>query len=130
MVAYLWIAIGSALGGMTRFWFGGIVDQRTGMNFPWGTILVNITGSFAIGFLAVIDGPNGKALLNTTAREFALIGVCGGYTTFSSFSLQTLYLIREGELASAGWNIALSVVCCLLAVWLGHVAAVALNDMR
>jgi CrcB protein len=130
MVIYLWIAIGSALGGMARFWFGGLVDGRINANFPWGTVVVNITGSFVIGFLAMINGPDGRALLTTTAREFAMIGICGGYTTFSSFSLQTLYLARQGELFAAGWNIVLSVVCCLLAVWLGHIAAVALNEMR
>jgi CrcB protein len=130
MIAYLWIALGSALGGVARFWFGGLVDSRVDANFPWGTILVNITGSFLIGFLAAINGPDGRALLSTTAREFAMIGICGGYTTFSSFSLQTLYLVRHGELFAAGWNIVLSVVCCLLAVWLGHILATGLNEIR
>jgi CrcB protein len=130
VVTYLWIAVGSALGGMARFWVGGLVDDRVATNFPWGTIVVNVTGSFVIGFLAAITGPDGRALLNTTAREFTMIGICGGYTTFSSFSLQTLYLARQGELFAAGWNIVLSVVCCLLAVWLGHFAATALNEMR
>ncbi len=130
MMTYVWIAIGSALGGMTRYWFGGLIDGRVGAAFPWGTIIVNITGSFLIGLIATLTGPDGRWLVGTTARQFMMVGICGGYTTFSSFSLQTLNLVRDGEFLYAGWNIALSVVFCLLAVWLGHVAAVALNEMR
>jgi CrcB protein len=127
---YLWIAGGSALGGMARFWFGSLIDSHFEGDFPWGTVVVNITGSFLIGFLATINGAEGRALLNTSARAFAIVGICGGYTTFSSFSLQTLNLVRQGEIFAAGLNIALSVVCCLLAVWIGHLLAGSLNEIR
>jgi fluoride exporter len=129
-MAYLWIAIGSALGGMGRYWIGGLIDSRIGETFPWGTVIVNITGCFIIGVFATLTGPDGRLLVGTAARQFFMIGICGGYTTFSSFSLQTLNLVRDGEILYAGWNVAASVVFCLLAVWLGHLAAVSLNEMR
>ena len=130
LLTYLWIAIGSALGGMARYGFGGLIDSRIGETFPWGTVVVNITGCFIIGVFATLTGPDGRLLVGTAARQFVMIGICGGYTTFSSFSLQTLNLVRDGEILYAGWNVAASVVFCLLAVWLGHVAAVSLNEMR
>jgi CrcB protein len=130
MIIYAAIAIGSALGGVSRYWLGGLIDSRIGETFPWGTIIVNITGSFVIGLFATLTGPDGRWLVGTTARQFVMIGICGGYTTFSSFSLQTLNLARDGEFLYAGWNIVVSVVLCLLAVWLGHVAAAGLNAAR
>lgn len=130
MQNYIWIMIGSALGGAARYWCSGFVADRIGETFPWGTISVNVIGSFVIGFFATVTGPDGRFLVGTTARQFVMIGLCGGYTTFSSFSLQTLSLARDGEWARAGGNIGLSVALCLLAVWLGHVAAAALNQMK
>ena len=130
MVSYIWIAVGSALGGVARYWCSGVAARLVGETFPWGTIVVNITGSFIIGFFATLTGPDGRVYLGTTAREFVMVGLCGGYTTFSSFSLQTLNLMNDGEWFRAGANIGLSVVCCLLAVWVGHVAAMAMNSMR
>ena len=127
MVNYFWIAIGSALGGMARFWFSGIVAQRFGEAFPVGTLLVNVSGSFVIGFVATFTGTEGRSLVSPLARNFFMAGVCGGYTTFSSFSLQTLNLAREDEWLKAGANVLLSVACCLVAVWLGHVLATKLN---
>ena len=130
MIIYVWIAVGSALGGAARYWLSGFVADRIGQTFPWGTIIVNVTGSFVIGFFGTLTGPDGRVLVGSTARQFVMIGLCGGYTTFSSFSLQTLTLAQDGEWLWAGANIALSVVLCLLAVWLGHVAAVALNGLK
>lgn len=127
MTTYLWIAFGSALGGVGRFWLAGHVDRLIGETFPWGTILVNITGSCVIGFIGALSGPEGRWLLPSDARIFLMIGVCGGYTTFSSFSYQTLNLARDGEWLWAGANIAVSVIACLVAVWLGHIAATAIN---
>jgi CrcB protein len=124
---YLWVMLGSALGGGARYWLSGVIANRIGETFPWGTILVNVSGSLVIGFFATLTGPDGRLLVGTEARQFVMIGLCGGYTTFSSFSLQTLNLLREGEWLYAGMNIGLSVVLCLLAVWLGHMAAVSLN---
>jgi CrcB protein len=122
--------IGSALGGGARYWCSGFVAGRIGETFPWGTLMVNVIGSFVIGFFAALTGPDGRFLVGTTARQFVMVGICGGYTTFSSFSLQTLNLARDGEWFRAGGNIGLSVVLCMLAAWLGLVAAAALNQMK
>lgn len=130
MQNYLWIALGSALGGSGRYWLSGVIARSFGETFPWGTLIVNVTGALAVGAFAALTGPDGRWLLGSTARQFVIIGVCGGYTTFSSFSLQTLNLIHDGEWIYAGWNIILSVVLCLIAVWLGFAGATTLNEMR
>jgi fluoride exporter len=130
VLSYMWIAVGSALGGMGRYWISGTVAQQFGETFPWGTIIVNVTGSFIIGFFATLTGPDGRFLASTSARQFVMVGLCGGYTTFSSFSLQTLNQAREGDWLGAGANIGLSVLLCLIAVWLGHIAALALNQLK
>ncbi|MBK5960718.1 camphor resistance protein CrcB [Rhodoplanes elegans] len=129
-MAYLWIAIGSALGGMARFWCSGVVARLIGETFPWGTLTVNVVGSFVIGFFAVITGPDGRFLVGTPVRQFVMVGICGGYTTFSSFSIQTLDLMRDGQWLEAGGNVVGSVVACLLAVWAGAALATAFNTMR
>lgn len=130
MQNYLWVALGSALGGSGRYWLSGWAARSFGETFPWGTLLVNVTGSLAVGAFAALTGPDGRWFLGSTARQFVIIGVCGGYTTFSSFSLQTLNLMRDGEWFYAGWNILLSVFLCLLATWVGYAAATAFNEMR
>ena len=124
---YFWIGLGSALGGMGRFWLSGWVAQRHGETFPWGTIVVNVTGSFLIGFLAALSGPEGRLLINPKVSQFLMVGVCGGYTTFSSFSLQTLNLAREGQWLYAAGNVAVSLVLCFLFVWLGHLLGQAIS---
>jgi CrcB protein len=130
MFAYLWIALGGALGSVSRFWLNGLVSARIGETFPWGTLLINVTGSFLIGFFSTLTGPEGRWLAPVGLRQFFMIGVCGGYTTFSSFSLQTLTLAQDGEWLRAGGNILGSVALCLIAVWLGHVLAAALNTTK
>ena len=130
MVTYLWIALGGALGSVARYGASSLIAQWFGETFPFGTLAVNITGSLVIGFFAALTGPDGRLLVGPDARTFVMVGICGGYTTFSSFSLQTLNLVRDGELALAGANIIGSVVACLFAVWLGDVAATALNQAR
>jgi CrcB protein len=127
MVTYLWIGLGSALGGMGRYWCSGLVARSVGDVFPWGTIAVNVIGSLVIGFLATWLAVDGRLLVAPDARAFLMYGICGGYTTFSSFSLETLNLARDGEWVWAAANIFLSVALCLLAVWLGHIGASALN---
>jgi CrcB protein len=127
--AYLWVAAGGALGSVGRYWLANVIDSRVGGTFPWGTIAVNISGSFVIGFLAAFGGSVG-ASGSPGFRLFLMVGVCGGYTTFSSFSLQTLTLLREGEWLNAAGNIVLSVVLCLIAVWLGYLAGMALNSSK
>ena len=122
--------LGSALGGALRYFLSGLIGNWLGASFPWGTVLVNISGSFAIGFFATLTGPDGRAVVGPHGRLFFMTGICGGYTTFSAFSLQTLNLAQEDEWLRAGANVVLSVVCCLIAVWLGHVAALALNRVK
>jgi fluoride exporter len=123
MLIYFWVALGSALGGVARYAASGFVAHHWGESFPLGTLVVNITGSFMIGFFATWSGPEGRSLVSPTARQFFMAGIFGGYTTFSSFSLQTLNLARDGEWLSAGLNTVLSVALCLVAVWLGHILA-------
>lgn len=130
MQSYLWIAIGGALGSVARYWCSGVVARLIGETFPWGTLIVNVIGSLIIGFFATITGPDGRLLVGTIPRQFVMIGLCGGYTTFSSFSLQTLNLMQDGEWLHAGTNIVASVITCLLAVWLGHIAANSFNAMK
>lgn len=130
MLAYLWVAIGGALGSVSRFWLSGVVAERWGETFPWGTLFVNVTGSVLIGFLAALTLPEGRWSIPPAFRQFFMIGVCGGYTTFSSFSLQTLNLLRDREWLYAGGNVVLSVTLCMVAVWLGYLAGAALNSMK
>jgi fluoride exporter len=127
--AYLWIAIGSALGGMARFWLSGVSARLFGEALPWGTLLVNVTGSLIIGFFATFSGPGGRLDVDPAVRLFVMVGLCGGYTTFSAFSLQTLTLIQEGQWGLAGIYIAASVVVCVLAVWVGHLLATQLSAL-
>jgi CrcB protein len=127
---YVWIMLGGALGSGARYWCSGFAAHHFGETFPWGTLIVNVVGSFIIGFFATFTGPDGRLFVSTEARQFVMVGLCGGYTTFSSFSLQTLNLVRDGEMGRAGANIAFSVALCLLAVWLGHVAAASLNRLK
>jgi len=108
----------------------GLLAQRYGETFPIGTLVVNVTGSFIIGFFATLTGPDGRWIVSPTARTFFMVGICGGYTTFSSFSLQSLNLARDGEWLYAGLNALLSFALCLFAVWLGHALALAINSAK
>jgi len=130
MMLYFLIALGGALGSVARFALSGLVAHQIGETFPWGTIVVNVSGSFIIGFFATLTGPDGRWLVSGTGRQFFMTGICGGYTTFSSFSLQTLSLTRDGEWLRAGGNVVGSVIACLVAVWLGHLAGSAINSMK
>lgn len=127
MTMYIWVALGGAIGTVCRYWLSGVVARHVGETFPWGTLAINVTGSFIIGFFAILSGPDGRLYVGSVARQFVLIGVCGGYTTFSSFSFQTLNLINDGEWGRAGANVALSVALCLLAVWAGFASASLIN---
>ena len=130
MLSYMWVAIGGALGTTARYWLSGVVARSVGETFPWGTLVINVTGSFVIGFFGALTGPDGRLFVGSTARQFVMIGMCGGYTTFSSFSLQTLNLMNEGEWFRAAANIGLSVLLCMIAVWVGVVLANLVNAMR
>jgi CrcB protein len=130
MQSYIWIAVGGALGTAARYWLSGVVARLFGETFPWGTLIVNVTGSFVIGLFAGLTGPDGRIFVGSTARQFVMIGLCGGYTTFSSFSLQTLALMNDREWLYAGGNVVLSVALCLLAVWAGYTLAATINATR
>lgn len=124
---YLWIGLGSALGGMARYGCSGLAARYIGAAFPWGTLIVNVSGSLVIGFLAALAVADGRLLISPDARAFLMIGLCGGFTTFSAFSIETLNLARDGDWLWAGANVVLSVVLCLLAVWLGYMGASAIS---
>jgi len=130
LLTYLWIAAGSALGGMARYACSSLVAGWFGQAFPWGTLIINVLGSFVIGFFAALTGPDGRVLAPGDVRQFVMVGVCGGYTTFSSFSLQTLTLAQDGAFVRAGLNVGASVVLCLIAVWIGWAAAASLNALK
>ncbi len=127
MQIYLWIALGSALGGVGRYWCSGVIARHIGETFPWGTMTVNVVGSLLIGLLATVSDPDGRLLMSSTMRQFVMIGVFGGFTTFSSFSLQVLNLVRDGQWAPASLYIGGSVAFCLIGVWLGHALGIAIN---
>lgn len=118
-MAYLWVALGGALGSVARYACSGLAARWLGLGFPWGTLLVNVVGSFAIGLLASLATPDGRPWLDTEARAFVIVGILGGFTTFSSFSLETLTLARGGAAGAAGAYVLASVVICLAAAWVG-----------
>jgi CrcB protein len=133
-IAYIWVALGGALGSVGRYWLNGLVSDKfsAAATFPLGTLVINVTGSFVIGILAALTVPEGR--MDSQSRAFAtqlvMIGICGGYTTFSSFSLQTLNLLRDREWLYAGGNIILSVVLCMIAVWLGYLLGAVFNSTK
>lgn len=118
-MTYLWIAIGGALGSVVRFACSEWIQLRW-PTFPWGTLFVNVLGSWLIGLLAALS-ETGRLGDSLSLRHFLIIGVLGGFTTFSSFSLQTLMLARSGAVLMAGLNVMASVGFCLCAAWVGFV---------
>ena len=132
MLAYLWVALGGALGSVGRFWLNGLISDKFGATFPWGTLAINVSGSFVIGIVGALAIPEGRmdSQSRMFATQFLMIGVCGGYTTFSSFSWQTLRLLQDREWFHAGGNILLSVVLCMIAVWLGWLLGATFNSMK
>ena len=130
MGAYLWIALGSAIGGAARYGVGTAALDWLGHGFPWGTLFINVTGSFAIGFFNTLTEPEGRFFVPARWRQFFMIGICGGYTTFSAFSLETVELVEHGRaLAAASYGCA-SMALCLTAVWAGHTLAASLNRLK
>jgi len=119
VATWFWVALGGALGSMARFWLAAAVASLTGPQFPWGTLLINVLGSFIIGLFGALTGSRGAVSVPPDIRIFVMVGICGGFTTFSSFSLQTLELLQSGELVRGGAYILGSVVLCLLGVWIG-----------
>jgi len=127
IMTYVWIAIGSALGGMARHWCTLVATTLFGATFPWGTLFINILGSFVIGLFFALTAPDGRFDVPLDAKLFVMTGICGGYTTFSAFSLQTLSLFQDSAWLRGGAYIAASVALCLIAVWAGYALATAIN---
>jgi CrcB protein len=126
-VTAILIALGGALGSLARYWASEAIARAYGPGFPWGTLLVNVTGSFLIGLAAGGYGPHGRLIESAVVRQFVMVGLCGGYTTFSAFSLQTVSMLQAGDVGRAGLNVAASVVTCLVATWAGFALAAALS---
>ena len=130
MLTYLYIAIGGAIGTVGRYALSSSVARTTQEVFPWGTLVVNISGCFVIGLFAMLTGPDGRIMVAPDFRQFFMVGICGGYTTFSSFSLQTLALARDGDMTRAAANVLGSMLFCLVGVYLGSVLGAAINQAK
>ncbi len=120
------VALGGALGSLTRYWVA-LWAAPISRVLPWGTMLINVAGCFAIGFFGTLTLADGRFAVSEPGRLFFMVGVCGGFTTFSSFSLQTLDLLRGGAVGRACVHIGLSVLLCLASLTLGHALAGQLN---
>lgn len=125
---YLAVALGGAVGTTLRLWLSGLLAARYGETFPVGTLVVNVSGCFVIGLFNGLTGPEGVIFTSPLTRQVVMIGVLGGYTTFSSFSLQTLNLLGDGEWLRGGMNMFLSLALCMLGVWLGQSLAAMVNQ--
>lgn len=123
MARLLIVCLGGFLGTGARYGLNGWVAHRFGETFPWGTMTVNVLGSFVVGVLFFLSGTDSPVVLSATMRQFLLAGILGGFTTFSSFSIQTLYLVKDGEVAAAVGNVVGSVLAGLLAAWAGDALA-------
>ena len=120
------VALGGALGSLLRYFVASAIQSPASAGFPWGIFIVNVTGGFAMGVITELAAL--KFNMPQELRAFLTVGILGGYTTFSSFSWQTLSLVREGEWLHAGWNVLLSMVLCLVAVWMGQITASFINQ--
>ena len=138
-ILYAWVALGSIIGGLARYLVGiaftGAAFQPNlppsfPPSFPWATLFINATGSLIIGFYATLTGPDGRLLARPEHRQFVMTGFCGGYTTFSTFSLETFRLYHAGMKYVALAYIGASIICWLVSVWLGHLAANSYNRVK
>lgn len=118
-LTWLAVAVGGALGSLARFWMTGAVAAVTGVRFPWGTLLINILGAFVIGVVAGLTLTPARMGMHPDLRIFLMVGICGGFTTFSAFSLQTLELMQGGAVVPALLYVIASVLLCVLFVWFG-----------
>jgi CrcB protein len=125
---YAYVATGSVIGGVARYLISLVIQSGPGI--PWATLFVNVTGSFIIGFYGTLSGPDGRLFASARQRQFVMTGFCGGYTTFSTFSLETFRLLAAGMTQAAYMNIAVSIVTWLVAVWLGYALASRLNRLK
>lgn len=127
-ILYAYVIAGSVLGGVARYAASVFIPAVSG--FPLATLFVNIVGSFIIGFYGTLSGPDGRLFVTVRQRQFVMTGFCGGFTTFSSFSLETVRLLQAGMTHTALLNIGISVVTWLLSVWLGYATASRLNRLK
>ena len=127
--SYISVALGSIVGAVARFLVSVLSVSQFGDGFPWGTLFVNVTGSFAIGFYAALTGPDGRLFVSPRQRQFVMVGICGGYTTFSAFSLETFRLVQSGNARTAFVYLLVSVITWIAGVWLGHALAARLNRL-
>jgi CrcB protein len=123
---YIAVGLGSGLGAAARY----LCSLGAGAGFPWGTLIVNGLGSFIIGFYATLSEPGGRLFPNPALRHFVLTGFCGGFTTFSMFSLETLRLAQSKSLFFAGANVGVSLILWLFAAWTGHAIAQRISRLR
>ena len=127
--SYIAVALGSIVGAVARFLVSVVSVSQFGDGFPWGTLFVNITGSLAIGFYAALTGPDGRVFASPRQRQFVMVGICGGYTTFSAFSLETLRFVQSGKVETAFIYLLVSTVTWIASVWIGHAWAARLNRL-
>jgi CrcB protein len=127
---YLMVGLGSCLGAVARYFSAQTLVSLAGAGFPWATLAVNVVGSFVIGLYATLTEPDGRVFVSPARRQFVLAGFCGGFTTFSIFSLETLRLAQSGRLAIAGANIVVSIALWLIAVWSGYRVGQRLNRLK
>ncbi len=121
------VGLGSALGGVARVWATVLVARVAGDALPWGTLAVNLLGSLLIGLAASLSMPEGRWITHPLTKQFFMLGLFGGFTTFSSFSLQTVNLLRDGEVVRAAAYVGASAALCVVAAWLGHLLALAVQ---
>ena len=119
IATYAWVAVGGGLGSMARFWMTGWVAGLTAGRFPWGTLAINVLGSLVIGVVAGLTLTPARLGWHPDLRIFLMVGICGGFTTFSAFSLQTVELLQGGDFGAAFGYIAGSLVLCLATTWAG-----------
>jgi len=127
---YVAVMVGSSLGSVARFLCSLALLSLFGSEFPWGTLAVNVVGSFLIGLYATLTEPDGRLLASPVTRQFVLVGFCGGFTTFSIFSLETVFLVEARLLGLAAANVIVSIVLWLVAVWLGYRIGARLNRLK
>jgi CrcB protein len=125
---YLAVMLGGAVGTGLRMWLSNFVAARWSDSFPMGTLVVNVLGCLVIGAFAALTAHDGAVPISPLGRQVVVIGILGGFTTFSAFGLQTFELLARGDWRSGGMNAALSLVLCITAVWLGHLAVGALHQ--
>jgi fluoride exporter len=130
VVLYGFVVLGSVIGGCARYLVSVFLQIQLIPGFPWATLFINVTGSFVIGFYAALTGPDGRIFASTRQRQFVMTGICGGYTTFSAFSLETFQLVRTGHALTALSYVGTSVIGWLVAVWLGHMLATRINRLK